>query len=99
MIDKLASFAAATNAEYYDPNFRGGEWMVDAVETHETLDQFIESSKNWAERSAPTRGEIAGCPFVAWSRVQAVRGLPRRAMTVIDFGEIRYAIDADLSAL
>lgn len=95
--EKLAAFAAATNNELFDAEYNGGEWMVEAVETHETLDQWIDSAKNWNERSAMQRGEIAGFPFLAWAKCQAVKGQPRRSMSVIDFGDVRFAIDSDLT--
>lgn len=93
---KLAAFAAATGGDQlYDPEWKGGEWMVEAVETHETLEQFEESSAKWAERSAIQRGEIAGLPYLCWSKVQTRKGAPRRSLWVIDFGDVRIAIDAD----
>lgn len=97
MTEKLAAFAAATNNELFDAEYNGGEWMVEAVETHETLEMWEESSKGWNERSAMKAGEIAGFPYRAWKQVQAVKGQPRRAMSVIDFGDVRYAIDTDLT--
>ena len=97
MTEKLAAFAAATNNELFDPEWRGGEWMVEAVETHETLEQWEESAKGWNERTPMKSGEIAGFPFRAWKQVQAVKGQQRRAMSVIDFGDVRFAIDDDLT--
>ena len=93
----LVKFANATNNELFDPEWNGGEWMVSAVESHETIEQFVESSKNWSERTTEKYGEIAGFKFVAWKSCQAVKGQPRRQMTVIDFGDVRFAIDADLT--
>ncbi len=92
MTEKLAAFAAAVNNELFDPEYKGGEWMVEAVETQETLEQFEESSKNWNERSAMKTGEIAGFPFRAWKSVQAVKGAQRQSMSVIDFGDVRFAL-------
>lgn len=92
MTEKLNAFAAATSLELYD-----GEWMVEAVETHETLEQWEESAKGWNERTQMKRGEIAGLPFLAWKTMQAIKGQPRRSMSVIDFGDVRFAIDADLT--
>lgn len=86
-----------TGGDLYDADYRGGEWMVEAVQTHETLDQFIESSAKWAEKSNMRRGTIAGLPCVAWDRVQAFKGQPRRSMAVIDFGDVRMALDSSLS--
>ena len=93
--NSIAAFAAATNNDVYDAEYNGGEWMVDAVETHETLEQFEQSAKNWNERSGFQRGEIVGLKYICWTSCQAHRGQPRRSMWVIDFGDVRYAIDAD----
>ena len=98
MTEKLESFAAAVNNELFDPEYKGGEWMVEAVETQETLKQFIESSMKWAECSAMKAGEIAGFPFCSWKSAQAVKGQPRQSMSVIDFGDVRFALPGtDLS--
>ena len=97
MTEKLAAFAAATNNELFDAEYNGGEWMVESVETHETLEMWEESSKGWNERTAMKTGEIAGFPFRAWKQVQAVKGQQRRAMSVVDFGDVRFAIDTDLT--
>ncbi len=96
-MEALKTFAAATNNELFDAEYKGGEWMVEAVETAETIEQFIESSARWSERSAMKRGVIAGFPFVAWKQVQAVKGQPRRSMSVVDLGSARFAIDTDLT--
>lgn len=93
----LKAFADATNNELIDPDWNGGEWMVEAVETHETLEQFIDSSQNWSERSAMVQGEIGGMPFIVWRNVQVAKGQPRRQMSVVDLGDVRYAIDCDLT--
>lgn len=87
----LAAFAAATSNDIFD----GGDWLCEAVVTHETLAQFEESSASWAERSAIQRGEIAGLPYICWSKVQTIKGSQRRPMWVVDFGGFRMAIDAD----
>lgn len=86
-----------TGGDLYDAEWKGGEWMCEAVRTHETIDQFIESSQAWAERSAMKRGTIAGLSCVVWERVQAVRGQARRSMAVIDFGDVRVALDHTLA--
>lgn len=98
MTIKLAAFAAATNNELFDPEWKGGEWMIDAVETRETIEQYVESSARWNERSAMKSGTIAGFPFVAWKNCQAIKGQPRRTMSVVDFGDVRFAIDSDLTS-
>jgi hypothetical protein len=70
---------------------------VEAVETRETIYNFISASNNYAECSKDKTGIIAGFPFVAWANVQVAKGKQRRALSVIDFGEIRFAIDTDLA--
>lgn len=97
MNEQLNRFAAATNNELFDPEWKGGEWMVNAVETRETIEDFIKSSASWNECSTPRRGEIAGFPFITWTKVQARRGDQRRELSVIDLGDVRFAIDADLT--
>lgn len=92
MTDNLKKFAAATNNELFDAEYRGGEWMVEAVETQETLAQWEESSKGWNESTAMKSGEIAGFPFRAWKNVQAVKGHPRQSMSVVDLGDVRIAL-------
>ena len=97
---KVAAFAAATNNDLYDTDYCGegvGEWLVQAVETQETLADFEASSAKWAECSSTQSGKIAGLSFVCWAKVQARRGDQRRSMWVIDFGDRRVAIDADAS--
>lgn len=97
MNNAIIKFANATKNELFDVEYNGGEWMVEAVETAETLEQCIESAAGWNARSAMKRGEIAGLPYIAWAQVQVRKGEARRAMSVIDLGDIRYAIDADLA--
>lgn len=88
----LQKFAEATNNELFDTDLRFQEWMVEFVETHETLEQFEESSKGWNERTAMKTGEIAGFKFCAWKIAQAVKGQPRKSMSVVDLGDIRIAL-------
>jgi glutamate mutase epsilon subunit len=66
----------------------------DAVETAETLDDFHAATKNYAECTKAQRGEIAGFPYIAYKKVQVRKGAPRRALSVIDFGDYRIAFDA-----
>lgn len=94
--EKLQAIAAATNGNVYDAEYNGGEWMMNAVETAETFEQFVESSSRWNERSTMKRGTIGGCPFIVWKLVQMRKGDTRRSLAVIDLGEIRVAIDAEL---
>ena len=90
--ENLKKFAAATNNELFDADYKGGEWMVEFVETHETLKEFEESSNGWNERTAMKTGEIAGFKFCAWKTVQAAKGQPRQSMSVIDLGGFRIAL-------
>lgn len=90
--ENLKKFAAATNNELFDSDYKGGEWMAEAVETHETLEQFEESSKGWNERTAMNTGEICGFPFRAWKSAQAVKGQPRQSMSVVDLGDVRIVL-------
>lgn len=92
MTENLKKFAAATNNELFDPEYKNGEWMVEAVETQETLEQWEESSRGWNERTAMQSGEIAGFPFRAWKSVQAVKGQPRQSMSVVDMGDVRIVL-------
>ncbi len=96
----LEKFAAATNNELFDPEpgwSEDGDWMVECAETHESLDDFVTASKNWREHTAAKHGEIAGFKFVAWAQVQAMKGQQRRALSVVDLGDLRYALAADLT--
>ena len=61
--ENLIKFAEATNSDLYDPEWQGGQWMIQAVETHETIEQFIESSKKWKEFGSFITGKIAGFKF------------------------------------
>lgn len=97
MNEQLKTLAAATNNEIYDPEYMDGEWMVEAVETRETLDDFVIASNNYAECTREKFGEIAGFKFVAFSKVQVRKGSQRRALSVIDFGDVRYALDCDMT--
>ena len=90
--ENLKKFAAATNNELFDADYNGGEWMVEALETQETLEQWEESSKGWAERTAMKAGEIAGFPFRAWESAQAAKGQPRQSMSVVDLGSVRIIL-------
>ena len=54
--NNLAAFAAATNSELFDPTFRDGEWMVEAVETQETIEDFVAASANYAEATPARHG-------------------------------------------
>ena len=92
MTENLKKFASATNNELFDADYKGGEWMTEAVETQETLEQWEESSNGWNERTAMKSGEIAGFPFRAWKSAQAVKGQPRQSMSVVDLGDVRIVL-------
>lgn len=93
----LVQLAAATNNELFDADYNGGTWMIEAVETHETIQDFVNSSNNYAECTREKFGTLAGFPFVAFSKVQVHKGASRRQLSVIDFGDVRYALDTDLT--
>jgi hypothetical protein len=97
MNTQLQAFAVATNNELFDVDYNGGEWMIEAVETHETIDQFVQSSNGYNECTREKFGEIAGFKFVAFSQVQPRKGDQRRQLSVIDFGDVRYALNCDLT--
>ncbi|OQY69758.1 MAG: hypothetical protein B6D47_08515 [Rhodocyclaceae bacterium UTPRO2] len=97
MNEKLKAFAAATNNELYDADYNGGGWMIEAVETRETIGNFVEASNGYAECTREKFGEIAGFQFVAFSKVQVRKGDQRRQLSVIDFGDLRVALNCDLT--
>ena len=96
-IENIMKFAAATNNELFDPEYKGGEWMVEAVETQETIENFVEASNRYHECTREKFGEIAGFKFVAFGMIQPRKGDQRRALSVVDFGDVRVAIDTDLT--
>lgn len=93
----LASFAAATNNDLFDVDYDGGTWMVSATETNETIEDFVKASSDYKECSGEKLGEIGGFKFVAFESVQVRAGDKRRQLSIIDLGDVRYAIDADLT--
>ena len=96
-MSNLQTFAAATNNELFDPEYNGGEWMVEAVETRETIDHFVAATAGYNSCTKDKFGEIAGFKFVAYTEVQVRKGDRRRTLSVIDFGDVRYALDVDLT--
>ena len=89
----LIKFAAATNGEIFDPDFNGGTWMYGFAETHETFEDFVESSnKNWSESSKEKFGKIGGFNFLAFSEMQVTKGAIRQSLSIVDFGDIRVVI-------
>lgn len=97
MNTQLQAFAAATGNQLFDLDYNGGEWMIGAVETRETIENFVEASNHYNECTREKFGEIAGFKFVAFSQVQPRKGDQRRQLSVIDFGDVRYALDCDLT--
>ncbi|MDR1911767.1 MAG: hypothetical protein LBQ52_05410 [Helicobacteraceae bacterium] len=67
------------------------------VETAETLENWIESSKKWSERSKRQDFRFDGKPALAWEKVQMRKGDRRDAVSVIDLGDRRLVIDYDLA--
>lgn len=95
MQDAINALNDATNGDLYDENYGG--WMVGATETQETIEQFVQSSKVWAEASVERYGEIGGFRFVVWAEMQAEKRQPRRPLSVVDLGDMRVALDLDLT--
>lgn len=91
--ETLAFLAVATKNELYDPEY---EWMVDAVQTQETIEDFVSASNNYAECTKENFGELAGFKFVAFKQVQVRKGHQRRALSVIDLGFARFALNCYL---
>lgn len=95
--EQLRAIHEATGGELYDADWNGGEWMYAATETRETLQNFIDASTGWNECSKQKAGTFAGFPFVAWANAQARKGQQRQPLSVIDFGEWRIAVRADVT--
>lgn len=95
----ILAFAAATRNDVFDPEVEGGgDWVVEAVRTSATIDDFIDAAHRcWREHGEMKSGEIAGFKFVFWPGVQTRKGEQRREVSVIDFGDVRYAIKYDLT--
>lgn len=96
-IEHKKLIAAATKNNLIDADYDVETWMVDAVETQETIENFLDASRSYAERTRAKLGTIAGFDFVAFSEVQLRKGQPRRSLSVIDFGDYRVALDVDLT--
>ena len=78
--ENLQAISIATRGDVYDHEYNGGEWMHEAAETQETFEDFIESSKNWAERCTMKRGVVGGCNFIVWKSMQVRKGAQRRSL-------------------
>ena len=96
-IENLNKFAAATNNDLFDPEYEGGSWLVRATVTLDTLENFISAADDYLESNKPVTGKIAGFPFVFLGKVQVRKGDQRQYLSVIDFGDFRYAIKDDLT--
>jgi hypothetical protein len=95
--EALAAIHEATGGDIYDAVWQGGEWMVETVETHETIEDFIAASANYAECSKMQRGTVGGVPAISFAQVQVRKGVPRRPLSILDLGDIRVAVNADVS--
>ena len=81
--------------DLFDGEYNKNDWSCSAVETKETIEMFDESKNSWSERAGRVDGIVAGYKFLGWSKVQLSKGTQRKAMTVIDFGDFRIALDFD----
>lgn len=88
----LAKIAEASGGDLYDADWEGGQWMVEAVITQDSLEDFVEAAKNYHEKSTAEFGTIGGFSFVAFEEVRARKGDQRRPLSVIDFGYARVAV-------
>lgn len=92
--EKFEMLGNATNYEVYDPAYG---WMHNAVETHDEIDDFIKASESYNECSREKCTTLAGFNFVAFECVQIKKGMQRHALSVIDFGDFRVAVNVDLT--
>lgn len=102
----LIGIAEATGDHLLALDAQGWEWLVEAVTTAETLEDFATASRSYRERRGtwlksdtgePVRGTLAGLPALAWAEVQVVAGAQRRALSVIDLGDVRVALEENIS--
>jgi hypothetical protein len=63
----------------------------------DTLDQFVAASEGWNEVGCVRECRVAGLRAVYFGEVQARKGDTRRELTVIDLGDVRVAVAADVS--
>jgi len=68
------------------------EFNFPITETFETIEQFIDSSKKWNEKTSVKTGTIAGFPFASWHMMQAEKGQSRESLSVIDLGDFRLVV-------
>lgn len=95
--ESLQALHDATGGDLYDANWQGGSWMVSTTETADTLDEFVKGSAGWNERGCVRKFRVAGLRAVYFGEVQARKGDTRRELTVIDLGDVRVAVSADVS--
>lgn len=71
-----------------------GEYATNNVTfTADTLDHFIEASKNYNECFYnPERGEVDGFKTLVMKKCQVRKGDQRKDVCVIDFGEVRAVV-------
>ncbi len=84
-----------SDGEIYDIDY--GDWMVEQpVETRETLDDFMESSKKWNETGVLFAGKYGDFDFIGWDSIQAFKGQTRNPLTVMDLGDCRITFRSDI---
>lgn len=91
----LLKIEEATHGDLYDAS-RGG-WRVNAVKTTKTLAAFEAESKNYAAPGQAQRGKLAGFDFIYLGLIQPSIGYPLFPFSVIDLGEVRFAIYENLN--
>ena len=96
-IEALDKFNEATDNEFYDEEFFENGWIEEVQETKQTIEDFIESSKNWNESSKPQTGTLNGLNYVYFAKAQANKGDQRQELSIIDFGSKRICINADVT--
>lgn len=91
---QIALINAATGGALYDAEF--GWFSGEPVHTAETMAEFEAAVNGYKESTLPTRGTIAGFPYVAYRTVQPRRHDMRHSLSVIDLGDVRIAIRENL---
>tara|TARA_R110000751_G_scaffold301726_1_gene415014 strand:- start:376 stop:666 length:291 start_codon:yes stop_codon:yes gene_type:complete len=61
----------------------------DLIKTHETIDDWIASRANWAERGEADVDVHNGTPYAYFEGVQVAKGQQRKDICVIDCGDYR----------
>jgi len=61
------------------------------VTTRETLEDFKEGSKGWAEASGFRSFDLEGHSCFFWESMQGFKGQARESIVVVDFGDFRCA--------